>query len=217
MKVRIRRPVNWIGPYQIADLLKYVGVSEDKCFAIGEKLSETRLKDVCEWVHAKRQRKDKIVIEPHDTWSMDNTLAPIILPMLEQLKETKHGAPWVDPEDTPEHLRPTDEEIKKYHECGDIDSKHFDRWDSVLDQMIFSFRALTTDWESQFFSGTPDLTSTPVDKDLNPVSKEDAEYFLTDVGKNSTFKFDKEGYTLYAERIDKGLKLFGKYYRNLWD
>ena len=38
-------------------------------------------------------RTEKIHIDPWDTWSMDYTLALIILPMLNQLKESKHGAP----------------------------------------------------------------------------------------------------------------------------
>jgi len=46
-------------------------------------------------------------IDEFDTWSMDDTLSHIILPMLKQLKETKHGAPNVDKEDVPSELRPT--------------------------------------------------------------------------------------------------------------
>ena len=41
----------------------------------------------------KREQKVKVHIDPWDTWSMDYTLASIILPMLKQLKETKHGYP----------------------------------------------------------------------------------------------------------------------------
>jgi hypothetical protein len=48
-----------------------------------------------------------IKIDKWDTWSMDHTLSPIILPMLKQLKEVKHGAPNVEDEDVPEHLRST--------------------------------------------------------------------------------------------------------------
>ena len=35
----------------------------------------------------------EVQIDPWDTWNMDHTLAHIILPMLIQLKETKHGYP----------------------------------------------------------------------------------------------------------------------------
>jgi len=46
-----------------------------------------------------------VKIDRWDTWSMDHTLAHIIITMLKQLKETKHGAPCTDDEDVPEYLR----------------------------------------------------------------------------------------------------------------
>ena len=51
------------------------------------------------------ERDKDIVIHPYDTWSMDHTLALIIVPMLKQLKETKHGAPNVDASDVPMYLK----------------------------------------------------------------------------------------------------------------
>ena len=55
----------------------------------------------------RRVQKIKIHIDRWDTWSMDHTLANIILPMLKQLKATKHGAPWVAVADVPKELRHT--------------------------------------------------------------------------------------------------------------
>ena len=88
--------------------------------------------------------EDQVVevhIDKWDTWSMDYTLAHIVLPMLCQLKETKHGAPAVDLEDVPEELRPTNTEEwqKLYKEVGETDDKFFKRWDWVLDEMIYAF------------------------------------------------------------------------------
>ena len=87
------------------------------------------------------EQKIKVHIDPWDIWSMDHTLAPIILPMLKQLKATKHGAPAVDLEDVPEELRPTNTEEwqKLYKEGGETDDKFFKRWDWVLDEMIYAF------------------------------------------------------------------------------
>lgn len=77
-------------------------------------------------------------IDPWDTWSMNYTLAHIIIPMLKQLKETKHGAPFVEQEDVPEHLRaPKDFDSAS----GDVDDNFFKRWDYVLDEMIFAFES----------------------------------------------------------------------------
>ena len=86
-----------------------------------------------------REQKVKVRIDCWDTWSMDHTLAPIILPMLKQLKETKHGAPNVDWEDVPRELRPSGKELHAYNKNGETDPKFFERWDWVLDEMIYAF------------------------------------------------------------------------------
>jgi len=85
------------------------------------------------------EQHEYIRIDPWDTWSMDHTLAPIILPMLKQLKATKQGAPDVDFEDVPEELLPTDEEIKAYQRDGSTDKNFFKRWEYVMDEMIYAF------------------------------------------------------------------------------
>lgn len=87
----------------------------------------------------RRVQKIKIHIDPWDTWSMDHTLAPIILPMLKQLKATKHGAPWVAVADVPKELRPSKKDILNYEKDGSTDPKFFERWDWVLDEMIYAF------------------------------------------------------------------------------
>ena len=83
----------------------------------------------------------QIVIHDWDTWSMDHTLSYIIVPMLKQLKETKHGAPAVEFKDVPEELMPPDAEaVKKlYMQNGETDENFFKRWDWVLDEMIWAF------------------------------------------------------------------------------
>jgi hypothetical protein len=97
--------------------------------------------NIKEYTDNGEDQRIEVHIDKWDTWSMDHTLAPIILPMLIQLKETKHGAPDVDLEDVPEGLRPTNTEEwqKLYNETGDTDDKFFERWDWVLDEMIYAF------------------------------------------------------------------------------
>ena len=80
-------------------------------------------------------------IDRWDTWSMDYTLAFIVVPMLKQLKETKHGAPNVEWSDVPEYLRPTEEDFVNYEKNGATDTKFFARWDYVLDEMIYAFES----------------------------------------------------------------------------
>jgi len=144
--------------------------------------------------------KVSVHIDDFDTWSMDHTLAYIIVPMLKQLKETKQGAPNVDNKDVPKELR---SEPAKH----DICPTHFDKWDWVLDEMIFAFESKHNDWEEQFNSGEVDRLF----KDLGNGYTEWLE------GANHTFKIDMKGRKAYQKRISNGFRLFGKYYENLWD
>jgi len=87
----------------------------------------------------RRVQKVKIRIDRWDTWSMDHTLAHIVLPMLKQLKATTHGAPWVAVADVPKELRPTKKQLMDYQKDGTTDPKFFERWNWVLDEMIYAF------------------------------------------------------------------------------
>jgi hypothetical protein len=104
---------------------------------------EDRVQDfynVFNWIwFDRRTQQIKVRIDRWDTWSMDHTLAPIILPMLVQLKKEKHGAPWVAVVDVPKELRPSKKDILNYEKDGSTDPKFFERWDWVLDEMIYAF------------------------------------------------------------------------------
>ena len=91
----------------------------------------------------------RVKIDKFDTWNMDVTLAYIIVPMLKQFKEVKHGAPFVDNEDVSDELRASDEDLHTYSKNGETDEHYFDRWDYVMDEMIFAFQSKL---DEQFFS-----------------------------------------------------------------
>lgn len=170
------------------------------------------------------ERQEHVVIHHYDTWSMDHTLALIILPMLKQLKATKHGAPFVDMPDRPEHLQ-----CYKEPEDYDTDKFHFQAWDWVMDQMIWSFQhEVDDDWGEQFFSDEePQYTIKEIQwKGIGPAQlllfpDEDGkteEYEMYELIRDETpSRFDREGYKQYQERISNGFRLFGKYYQSLWD
>ena len=104
-----------------------------------------------DWFGYTPKQKTKIHIDKFDTWSMDSTLAPIILPMLVQLRATKHGAPMVDMKDVPRELRATKAQLNKYAKGGDVDPKHFERWDWILDEMIWAFeQKCRDDWMEDY-------------------------------------------------------------------
>ena len=91
------------------------------------------------WFGYVPKRKIDVKIDPSDTWSMDDTLAHVILPMLEQLAKTKHGSPMVELEDVPFELQ------------GDHEDAIHERWDWVMSEMIYAFQEKTGDWEERFF------------------------------------------------------------------
>ena len=169
------------------------------------------------WVWDLFDRKINYVkIDRWDTWSMDNTLSYIILPMLKQLKATTHGAPYVDDEDVTEELKSTAAEPKENE--YDTDSNHFKRWDYVLDEMIFAFEHKVDDtWEDAFRSGESDWKMVPVDKDGNEVPKGEHKYYQMKEGPNHTYQCDYDGINAIRERMKNGFRLFGKYYEGLWD
>jgi len=157
-----------------------------------------------------------VKIDNYDTWSMDSTLTPIILPMLRQLQATKHGAPNTDDDDVPANLRSTTRSAQKAKKNDwDTDGNHFKRWDWIMDEMIWAFEQLADDsWEEQYFSGKSDIIWVP-SKELDAKGK--PLTYEMKKGPGDTRKYDKKGYTKHSARIDNGLRLFGKYFRALWD
>lgn len=133
----------------------------------------------------KGKRREEVTIHNYDTWSMDHTLALIALPMLKQLKDTKHGVPNVDYEDMPSHLQYIQKQYSQTYElfpADDMWEPEFDRqvqvWDWMMDEMIWA---------------------------MDQIANEDRV--------NLDVWYSKP----YNDRIQNALKLFGKYYRSLWD
>ena len=153
-----------------------------------------------------------VKIDRYDTWSMDHTLADIVLPMLKQLKDSKDGAPYVDDLDVPEELRTTSAPAKANE--WDTDDNHFKRWDWVLDEMIFAFECKVDDsWQEVFSSGEFDQKTVACEWDANGKAK----MYKWEEGPNHTYTCDYEGMKVVEERIQNGFRLFGRYYQNLWD
>ena len=241
MKVKIGPYTNWIGPYQIAEKIlffipkydeettEYTKAYNKYVHGFGEWLAQNEngedswLTKFCHWIQSKRNRTIKIKIDRWDTWSMDHTLAIITLPMLKQLRDTQHGSHIVDLEDVPESMRTIDHEewdsqlcFGFYHEpdLQKIQCDIHDRWKWVLDEMIWTFEQLVDeDNDEKFHSGNHDIKSVPCEWD----EKGEPTMYTMEKGPNDTHVFDAEGYRKHQERINNGLRLFGKYYRGLWD
>lgn len=239
MRVRIGPYKSWFGPYQLAEKIMFWAPKERDEYGIpctaervhrfgewlaygkvlpepevgetaiwGEDRTPTIISRFLSWIDSKKKRKIYVHIDRWDTWSMDITLGYIIRPMLLQLKERKQGAPFVDDEDVPEHLRSTNAPPKENE--WDTDDNHFNRWDYVLDEMIFAFESIeggaNQDWEDQFTTGEYDYH----------FKKQDDDTSLMVQGPNHTAKTDWDGQKVYAKRVSNGFRLFGKYYESLW-
>lgn len=156
-----------------------------------------------------KERKIDVRIDKWDTWNMDSTLTPIILPMLKQLKITKHGSPGNMPAF---HFDSNQYPQMCFDFYSSDDDKAWDeghkQWEEIMDKMIWSFEQLDTEWEQQFHTGETDYQWVPVEgKDLVEMK----------YGPNHTHKFDFVGYTAHLERIREGLRFFGEHFMDLWD
>ncbi len=134
--------------------------------------------------------------------------------MLKQLQASKHGAPNVDDEDVPEGLNLRSTEAPPKENEWDTDDNWHKRWDWVMDEMIFSFeRHVDTKWEEAYSKGEWSTRSEACEWDANGKAK----MYKMVHNDDHTHETDYEGLKVVHERIANGFKLFGKYYRNLWD
>ena len=234
MKIYISKYRNhWISPYTILEKVCFWEKDEDVLYNLDDDPNNkyqkwvNRLEPICvglqKFLGFVHPRIEYIKIDKHDTWNMDSTLAPIIMPMLKQLKASKHGSGMVDLEDVPEHLRCNTHEEWDAQECFEFYHGHevkegecdiHARWDWVLDEMIWAFEQICDDdYDKQFYSGVHDMKSVPCAWDENGKPT----LYTFEEGPNHTAKFDVKGYQKHHDRINNGTRLFGKYYRNLWD
>lgn len=191
---------NWLSPYTVLEKV-FFWRKIDYDEPIIDKWS-TRLEPFClglqKVLNVINPKINYVKIDYWDTWSMDHTLAYMIVPMLKQLQATKHGAPFVDDEDVPEELKSTSAPPKEND--YDTDGNHFKRWDWALDEMIWAFeQKLKDDSTDQFFDWSE------VDKDSKVMDRV------------SKLKVDQEGLKAHTDRMKNGFRLFGKYYEALWD
>lgn len=148
-------------------------------------------------------------MEKVEVYDLYSSLAPIILNALIEFNETRFSAAAVDDEDVPENLKSTS--VPPKENKWDTDENWFARWDYVLNEMIFAFQSIVDDTESMYHD---DYWEGEMDVVLKPIA--DSELFEFKKGPNHSSVFLEEKYDKINARIQNGLMLFGKYYRNLW-
>jgi len=118
---------HWISPFKIAEKLCFwrdIEYDEKWVRRLNTLLYPvmSKFRDFLDTIHP---RVEYIKIDKYDTWGMDTTLALIIVPMLKQLKATKHGVPY------------------------DLTEAE---WNVILDEMIWAFNEISTGLnEDEFF------------------------------------------------------------------
>lgn len=219
MKVKYTTPYRWWHPSNILLPLKYIfNISDEDYYGklnwdtgeIEGVVSRFEEMPIGRWLKRKSygsHSKMHVHIDRWDVWNMDTTLARIVHPMLLKLKEQKHGSPMVDDEDVPNELKSTNAPPKEND--WDTDDFHHDRWDWVLDEIIWTFSQLQKgdNGDSMFYSGNADIFFEP---------NEDGKFFEMKRGPKDTFRVDEEGKKAHYKRIENGLRLFAKYYFGLW-
>lgn len=238
MKVYIGPYKNWFGPWQIAKaILFWMDEEDERVEKLYTWLDKSWVSKACTWINKKFDRKIKVRIDRYDTWSMDHTLAPIILPMLKQLKETKHGSPYVDQEDLPPELRLTKREKKVFdegywnkklkaseEEIEAASKKFHAQWDWIMDQMIWSFEQQLDEDEGRKYYYEPYASEEELEADMkdDTIIHEDGTItkeppLLSKEWRREMGKLNVEKHKAYAERKQLGFTLFGKYFQSLWD
>ncbi len=207
MKVVIGPYPDWIGPYQIAQKLMFWKDRDDKTVhKFGDWLAlksdgktKTWLYKLCDWFEARRKRQVYVRIDKYDSWNCDNTLALIALPLLKQLRDTKHGYGLIDDADVPEHLRSTSATPLE-EDCGGWDDLAGPRYDWFLNEVIWAMeQETTTDDTAQFYEHPPHTEGMDFVESIRAI------------------KVDEAGLKAHEDRKQHAFTMFGKYFQTLWD
>lgn len=161
-----------------------------------------------------KPRVFSIKIEKHDLWDFNGSAGPVILEWLKEFRALdKHGIPA----DMPSFCQTAEDYDTQlcfdfYKESNPPFSQSEDEWNVILDKMIWSFEEMINEPNGGCYW------------DVKPKLNLDATF--TEVTKTGEFhemvwdepgRFNHAKYSAYQDKIQEGLDLFAKYFRNLWD
>jgi len=116
----------------------------------------------------------QVTIHDYDVWSMDSTLALIIVPMLKRLKELQHGHP------------------------SNLTEEY---WNEMLDEMIWAFEQKLIDWHEQYIiqHGEIDWDSTEKDEAGNSIIRWIREPIIDREARDAHQARMDNGFKLFGE------------------
>jgi len=164
-------------------------------------------------------RTISVQVDKYDTYSLDDTLSYIILPLLHQLRHNMQGVP----SEFGDVGGGEGDSQQCFEFYSDTYKESFDesctQWYEILDKMIWSFQQMALeDYESLYHHGKPNYEWVETDTSMiNPISGK-LERVTELVDKNpSEHWYDLNGHNMHEDRIQEGIDLFAKYFRSLWD
>ena len=194
---------HWISPYRIMEkIIFWREIDYDEPFI---KKCNKLLHPFCaawqKFLDIVHPQVQFVKIDYWDTYSLDHSLAYIILPLLKQMKDCKSGYGWVQDDDVPEELKSYNGTRQDEYSW---DSNAEARYDYIINEMIWAFeQKVKDDDEMEFYDHTEC-------EDIENLGVED---FMKSLKK---IKVNKEGLKAHHDRKSNGFRLFGKYYESLW-
>lgn len=213
MKVRLYKPSYLPDAYQCLYIplskIPYIR-TRINIYELSMKFSHSLVGFIIDKFFSLFQFEDDVIIEEHDTFNCDHSLTQIIYPLLKQFRKHLHGCPSIlDVSDLPEHLTQSvseemakDEDDRNKDWTGELDKSEWMKmkaWEWIIDEMIWAFEQLSKDGNDDQFYKKVEIDHKYMDMPCHRL------------------ECDKESLKKHHERIQNGLRLFGFYYRNLWN
>jgi len=150
-----------------------------------------------------RLKGKKAIFNTKDTWDLDSTLSPIICAGLKKFKEVISDKKQNSSVGVPCNLL-IDSGLDPQND-EDVD-KGFELWLETLDKMIYSFEDIEPDLDDysvSFVYDKEDIDSGFSWKNLRP----------SDEVAYADFRGAEDK---HAAKVQEGLELFARYFKNLW-
>lgn len=195
---------HWLSPYTILEKCVFWKKDYDPYDTTPPKWLQIICEGMLALLDTIHPRIEYVKIDSYDAWNAPETMGLIILPILKEVRNQKHGSPFTSDWDVPDELKSMN--APRVENEWDTDDLFHKRWEWVLDEIIFAFESLSNDWEDQFRTGESDWEFIKLDNGNSEMVK----------GPNDTIVYDWDGMKNYQERVQNGFRLFGVYYQNTW-
>ncbi|WP_202108540.1 hypothetical protein [Succinivibrio dextrinosolvens] len=146
------------------------------------------------YLHRGKYRLSKV-----ECWNLDHTLAKVIFDSLCQFKVLER---YGYPNKIFDIVKAKHNDTDNTENNGKYDKECIELWEKNIDDMIFSFKEISTDYKNSPFFLDFEKNYGKIPQDKSDKTKED-----------EILKQEKE----YRDRVSHGLQLFSEYFQALWD